>query len=69
MVYNFPFFMCELNYSVNFSERACMDVDYGVGMTLRSWMLSSAIIGLAMYVLQLVVVVWKLCLPERKKLP
>lgn len=69
MFYNLPFFVCELYYGLTKEERTCLDKDFGVGMNLRMWLVSSAGIGLSMYGLQLLVILWKICLPRRKKLP
>lgn len=69
MFYNLPFFICELYYGFTKDEKQCLDVDFGVGMDLRTWLISSSGIGLAMYGLQWLVILWKICLPRRKKLP
>lgn len=69
MFYNLPFFICEFNYALNSTTQQCLDKDYGVGINLRTWMFSSSIIGMSMYGLQLLVIVWKICLPRKKKLP
>ena len=67
MVFNVPFFICETNYALNYQQQDCLDLDYGVGMTLRAWMQSSSIIGIAMYVLQLLIIGWKILLPLYRK--
>ena len=69
MFYNFPFFICELNYALTHDHKECLDQDFGVGMDLRTWLFSSAIIGLSMYGLQCFAILWKICLPRRTKLP
>jgi hypothetical protein len=69
MFYSLPFFVCELNYALREESRKCLDEDFGVGMDLRTWLLSSGVIGLSMYGLQCLVILWKICLPQRKKLP
>jgi len=38
-------------------------------MNLRQWMFSSSIIGLSMYGLQWFIILWKYCLPRKKKFP
>ncbi len=69
MFYNVPFFICEVNYALASDEQACLDTDFGVGMSLRQWLFSSSMIGMSMYALQLLVILWKILLPRRKKCP
>jgi len=38
-------------------------------MSLRTWLLSSGLIGISMYGLQFLVILWKICFPTKKKLP
>jgi hypothetical protein len=40
-----------------------------VGMNLRTWFLSSSLIGLSMFGMQILVMLWKVSFPLRKKLP
>lgn len=44
-----------------------MDQDYGIGMSLRQWMFSSSIVGMSMFVLQLLVTFIKICCPSQRK--
>jgi hypothetical protein len=46
-----------------------MDQDYGIGMSLRQWMFSSALIGLSMFTVQLIVTLMKICCPTFRKCP
>ena len=46
-----------------------MDTDYGIGMSLRQWFFSSSIIGLTIFTLQFIIVLWKICFPRNKKCP
>jgi hypothetical protein len=46
-----------------------MDQDYGIGLSLRQWMFSSALIGLSMFTVQLIVTLMKICCPTCRKFP
>lgn len=62
--YNLPFFICEMNYALAYEKQACLDTDFGVGMSLRQWLFSSSMIGLSHFLFQLLVILWKILLPR-----
>ncbi len=61
-----PFFICEICYASKLSKQACLDNDYGIGITLRQWLYSSSLIGMWIFLFQLFIILWKVLLPRKR---
>lgn len=47
--------ICNFIYALNCDNTPSIDNDYGIGMTIRTWLITSAFWGLAMHIYPLII--------------
>ncbi len=67
VILNVPFFIYEFIAAMTFVVQDCLDGYFGAGMTLRQWFFSSAVVGVSLFGVQLLIYLFMIILPQYRK--